>query len=444
MAYWKAPTIRASSLLHMTHPATTGLHCYIVGGAVRDHLLGRPVNDRDWVVLGSTPEEMQRRGFRAVGQDFPVFLHPESGEEYALARTERKHGRGHQGFVVFADPSVTLEEDLIRRDLTINALAETADGKIVDPFGGLDDLQGRVLRHVSPAFVEDPLRVLRVARFAAQLADYGFTVADETLALMREMAHSGELDSLTPERVWQETHKALMTSTPSVFFNLLRDVDALSVLFPEVDALFGVPQPPKYHPEIDTGIHAMLVIDAASALSDDIAVRFGALCHDLGKARTPPELWPRHIGHEQRGLAPVRDLCTRLRVPKIAREVALASTAHHGQVHRALEMRAATLVDLIGQLDGLRRPERLDAVLLVCRADARGRPGHEQDDYPQADWLQRCAKAMRDVSPQPLLERGLTGQALGDALRRERISAVRRLQQAEGIKDFGEEDPQTG
>jgi len=426
----------------MTNPVTEGLNCYIVGGAVRDRLLGRPVNDHDWVVVGSTPEEMHRRGFRTVGQDFPVFLHPESGEEYALARTERKQGRGHQGFVVFADPSVTLEDDLIRRDLTINALAQSPDGQIVDPFGGRADLERRLLRHVSPAFAEDPLRVLRVARFAAQLSAYGFSVADETLALMREMARSGELDSLTAERVWQETHKALMSPRPSAFFDLLRETGALAILFPEVDALFGVPQPPQYHPEVDTGIHVMLVIDAAAGLSDDIAVRFGALCHDLGKGLTPSDQWPRHIGHEQRGIQPTRNLCERLRVPRAVREIALAGTAHHGRVHHALEMRAATLVDLVGDLDGLRRPERLEAVLAVCHADARGRPGHENDDYPQTDWLRRCAEAMRAVNPQPLLERGLTGKALGDALRDERVRAIRQLQQTSGIKADG--DTQAG
>ncbi len=412
-------------------PATAQLTCYIVGGAVRDRLLGRPVNDRDWVVVGSTPETMAARGFRTVGQDFPVFLHPKTGEEFALARTERKQGRGHQGFVVFADPSVTLEDDLIRRDLTINALAQTADGQIIDPYGGQTDLDNRILRHVSPAFVEDPLRVLRVARFSAQLAEFGFKIADETRTLMRRMAQSGELDTLTPERVWQETEKALMSPKPSVFFQLLRDVDALAVLFPEVDALFGVPQPPQYHPEIDTGVHTLMVIDAAATISDDIAVRYAALCHDLGKALTPKVEWPSHIGHEHRGLKPVKAMSQRLRVPRQAREIALAATEQHGRVHKAMEMRAGTIVDLIGKLDGLRRPDRLEAVLTVCLADARGRTGHDQDAYPQADWLRRCAEAMRTVSPQRLLDRGLTGKALGDALTQERVAAVQRLKDTE-------------
>ncbi|KTG17961.1 MULTISPECIES: multifunctional CCA addition/repair protein [unclassified Guyparkeria] len=407
---------------------------YIVGGAVRDQLLGRDVVDHDWVVVGATPEQMLQRGFRQVGADFPVFLHPETGEEYALARTERKQGRGYHGFTVHAAPDVTLEDDLARRDLTINAMAEAASGELVDPFGGRADLEARRLRHVGPAFVEDPLRVLRVARFAAQLADYDFEVAEETKALMREMSASGELADLTPERVWAETVKALATARPSRYFAVLHEVGALRDTFPEVEALFGVPQPEEYHPEVDTGIHTLLVLDAASGLSDDIAVRFAAVCHDLGKALTPREEWPRHIGHERRGIDPTRALCERLRTPKAVRELAITVTAQHGRIHRALEMRDATLVDLLGELDALRRPDRFEAILTVCHADSRGKPGKESVDYPEGEWLRRVQATVAAISPQPLLEQGIKGKALGEALRRERIRAVGELRR-EGIAD---------
>ncbi|WP_156521380.1 multifunctional CCA addition/repair protein [Halothiobacillus diazotrophicus] len=405
------------------------MNCYVVGGAVRDRLLGRPASDRDWVVVGSSPEDMRRRGFRPVGQDFPVFLHPETGEEYALARTERKQGRGHQGFVFHAAPDVTLEDDLQRRDLTINALAQKQDGTLVDPFGFKADLDARILRHVSPAFAEDPLRVLRVARFAAQLAAEGFELAGETRDLMTAMTASGELDDLTAERVWQETRKALASPNPARYFEILRTVGALKVLFPEVDALFGVPQPAHYHPEIDSGIHTLLALTAAVGLNNDVgqdvAVRFAVLCHDLGKALTPPEEWPRHIGHEQRGVAPTRALCARLKVPRAVKELAVLTTAQHGRVHAAMEMRPATLLDLIESLDGLRRPERMADVLTACHADARGRLGSETCDYPQADRVRAAADIARGISPAPFLERGLTGVQLGEALRRARIQAIK-------------------
>ncbi|MFO7581493.1 multifunctional CCA addition/repair protein [Guyparkeria sp.] len=406
---------------------------YIVGGAVRDRLLGRPVMDRDWVVVGATPEMMLERGFRQVGADFPVFLHPETGEEHALARTERKQGRGYHGFAVHADPDVTLEEDLERRDLTINAMAMQDDGTLADPFGGQTDLEARTLRHVGPAFVEDPLRVLRVARFAAQLAEYGFTVADDTRELMRRMSDSGELADLTPERVWTETEKALATHHPSRYFEVLRDVGALSRVFPEVDALFGVPQPAKYHPEIDTGIHTMLVLEAAARLSRSIAVRFAALCHDLGKALTPRDEWPRHIGHEVRGVAPTRELCERLRTPKAVRELAVLATEMHGRVHKACEMRASTLVDLLERMDAFRRPERFRDVLTVCHADAQGKPGHETDPYPQAGWLERVRDVVAEISPRPLVEQGYRGAEIGEKLRQERIRAVSRLKAERGL-----------
>ncbi len=410
--------------------ATRDLNCYIVGGAVRDRLLGRPVMDRDWVVVGATPEAMLERGFRQVGADFPVFLHPDTGEEHALARTERKQGRGYHGFAVHADPDVTLEEDLERRDLTINAMAMQEDGNIIDPFGGRADLEARKLRHVGPAFVEDPLRVLRVARFAAQLAEYDFAVADDTLELMRRMSDSGELADLTPERVWTETAKALATRHPARYFEVLRDAEALSRVFPEIDALFGVPQPAKYHPEIDTGIHTLLVLEAAARLSDSIAVRFAALCHDAGKALTPREEWPRHIGHEARGVAPVRELCDRLRTPKAVRELALLATEMHGRVHKACEMRASTLVDLLERMDAFRRPERFRDVLTVCHADARGKPGHDADPYPQREWLAQVRDVVAAISPRPLVEEGYRGAEIGRRLREQRIRAVSRLKAA--------------
>ncbi|HQT43989.1 MAG TPA: multifunctional CCA addition/repair protein [Halothiobacillus sp.] len=400
---------------------TDGLTCLIVGGVVRDALLGHVARDRDWVVLGSTPEEMRARGFRPVGLDFPVFLHPKTGEEYALARTERKSGRGHQGFAFFAAPEVTLEEDLLRRDLTINALAQAPDGTLIDPFDFKSDLDARILRHVGPAFSEDPLRVLRVARFAAQLATDGFTLAPETQALMQTMTAGGELDTLTAERVWQETHKALASPAPARYFEILREIGALKVLFPEVDALFGVPQPPQYHPEIDCGIHTLLTLTAAAALTEDTAIRFAVLCHDLGKALTPPEEWPRHIGHEARGVAPATTLCERLRVPKATRELALLVTAQHGRVHVALEMRPATLLDLIESLDGLRRPERMREVLTACHADARGRLGSETCAYPQADRVLAAAELARNVSPEPFVAQGLTGTAMKEALYQARV-----------------------
>ncbi|MGC8697333.1 MAG: multifunctional CCA addition/repair protein [Halothiobacillus sp.] len=400
---------------------------FVVGGAVRDRLLGRPLHDRDWVVLGETPNRMQARGFVPVGNDFPVFIHPHSGEEYALARTERKSGIGHQGFAFFAAPEVTLEQDLLRRDLTINAMAQAADGSLIDPFNFKADLDARILRHVSPAFSEDPLRVLRVARFAAELADFGFTLAPETAELMRAMTSSGELNSLTAERVWNETLKALRSNHPARYFELLRDVGALKVLFPEIDALFGVPQPKQYHPEIDSGVHTLLALTASAKLTPNPDIRFAVLCHDLGKALTPPEEWPRHIGHEARGVAPATALCERLRVPKATKELALLVTAQHGRVHVARDMRPATLLDLIESLDGLRRPERMNDALLACHADARGRLGSEGCDYPQAARVQAAAELARAVSPAPFVAAGLTGLAMKEALHQARVRALAAL-----------------
>ncbi len=397
---------------------------YLVGGAVRDKLLGRTVRERDWVVVGATPEQMKSLGYRQVGRDFPVFLHPETHEEYALARTERKTAPGYRGFEVHAAPEVTLEEDLQRRDLTINALAEDENGEIIDYHGGLDDLDKRLLRHVSPAFAEDPVRILRVARFAARYAHLGFRVADETIGLMRRMVEDGEADALVPERIWQELEKALGERSPAVFFEVLRDCGALKVIFPEIDRLFGVPQPAKYHPEIDTGVHTLLVLGQAARLSDDPMLRFAALTHDLGKGTTPKEILPSHRGHEERGARLVTRLCTRLRAPKAWREMAVLVARYHTHVHRARELKPSTLLRTLESLDAFRRPERFADILLVCEADARGRTGLEQRPYPQRDYLLGAAGAAAAVAVAPLLDEGLRGQALAQALARRRIEAL--------------------
>ncbi|MBX3690190.1 multifunctional CCA addition/repair protein [Dokdonella sp.] len=404
------------------------MRTYLVGGAVRDRLLGRAVADRDFVVVGATPQAMLDHGYRPVGRDFPVFLHPHTHEEYALARTERKSGHGYHGFAFHAEPSVTLEQDLARRDLTINAIAQDEHGALIDPFGGQRDLEARLLRHVTPAFAEDPVRVLRVARFAARFAPLGFRIADETLALMQQMVAAGEIDHLVPERVWQETRKALAEPTPSAFLRALRACGALRVLFAEVDALYGVPQRAEYHPEIDTGIHIELVLDMAARLApDDDLVAFCALTHDLGKALTPAAELPRHVLHERRGVAPLRALCARLKPP--AEHCALAELVcrHHLSAHRALELRASTLLRLLESLDCLRRPERLSPFLLACEADARGRHGYAETAYPQAGRLHAALAAARAVEAAPLLAQGLQGPAIGAALRKARIRAIAAL-----------------
>jgi tRNA nucleotidyltransferase (CCA-adding enzyme) len=407
------------------------MEIYLVGGAVRDRLLGLPVTERDWVVVGATPEALRARGFRPVGRDFPVFLHPETGEEYALARTERKTAPGHTGFVFHADPGVSLEEDLRRRDLTINAMAESADGTLIDPYGGRGDLEHRLLRHVSAAFTEDPLRVLRVARFAARFQPLGFRVADETRALMAEVAAGGELHRLSPERIWNETVRALAAPAPRAYVEVLRDCGALRVLFPEIDALFGVPQRADYHPEIDTGLHLLLALDQAAALSPDPRVRFAVLVHDLGKALTPAEVLPRHIGHEGTGLPLVEGLCARLRVPADYQRLALLVTRLHLQCHMAPELRADTLLRLFRDLDIYRRPETLEQFLLACEADARGRGGaFPQRPYPAADWLRALAVQVQAVRAQPHLEAGLRGPALAAALDADRRAAIAAYQRA--------------
>jgi tRNA nucleotidyltransferase (CCA-adding enzyme) len=397
------------------------LKIYKVGGAVRDRLLGRADADCDWVVVGSTPAAMESLGYTPVGRDFPVFLHPDTREEYALARTERKLGRGHTGFTVHAAPEVTLEEDLRRRDLTINAMAEDTDGTIIDPYGGRCDLAAGVLRHVSPAFAEDPLRVLRVARFAARL---GFRVADETTALMRAMVAGGELADLTAERVWKELERALGELRPRRFFEVLRDCGALAALFPEIDRLFGVPQRADYHPEVDTGVHTLMVLDQAARLCDDPRVRFAALVHDLGKADTPADLLPRHAGHEDRSVERVQALCERLRAPGDFRELALLVAGRHGQCHRADELRPATVLKLLLAADAFRRKERFEQFLLACEADFLGRLGMEDRPYPQAGLLRRALAAAAAVDTAPLVERGLAGTDFADALNGLRTEAI--------------------
>jgi tRNA nucleotidyltransferase (CCA-adding enzyme) len=402
------------------------MEVYLVGGAVRDELLGRAVRERDWVVVGATAEELKRQGMQQVGRDFPVFLHPGTREEYALARTERKSGFGYHGFTTDSSPAVTLEQDLARRDLTINAMARATDGRLIDPYGGQRDLESRQLRHVSPAFVEDPLRVLRVARFAARFAMMGFRVADETLRLMRDMSQGGELASLVPERVWQETRRALEEDSPQVFFEVLRACLALAQVFPELEALFGVPQPEQWHPEIDTGVHTLMVVRMAASLSASATVRFAALVHDLGKADTPRSKWPRHAGHEVQSVQRVLQLCARLRIPNEYRDLAVLVARHHGVVHRALELRAATIVDLFTHTDALRRPERFEQFLMACEADARGRKGLEEREYPQKAHLLRALAAARAVVPEGA-ELQAEGAQIAERLRRKRIEAIATL-----------------
>jgi tRNA nucleotidyltransferase (CCA-adding enzyme) len=406
------------------------MQIYKVGGAVRDRLLGIPVTDIDRVVVGATAEEMLAKGFRPVGADFPVFLDPKTGEEYALARTERKSGRGYGGFVFHASPEVTLEEDLIRRDLTINAMAEDDQGNLTDPYHGQRDLEARLLRHVSPAFAEDPLRVLRVARFAARYAPLGFKVADETLALMRKLSESGELEALTAERSWKEISRALMEAQPQVFIQVLRDCDALKVLMPEVDALFGVPQPEAHHPEIDSGVHTLSVLEQSALHKQPLTVRWACLLHDLGKGLTPEHEWPRHIAHEHKGLKLIKAVNERFKAPRDCQELALLVGQYHTHGHRALELRATTLLELLQSFDVYRRPQRFEEFIAACEMDARGRKGLEERSYPQAEYLRGAAAAARAVAVQPLLEKGFKGPELGEAIKRERLRALKAYKEA--------------
>jgi tRNA nucleotidyltransferase (CCA-adding enzyme) len=403
------------------------MQVYLVGGAIRDRMLGREVAERDWVVVGATPAELERAGYLPVGRDFPVFLHPETKEEHALARLERKVAPGYRGFTTEFSPSVTLEDDLRRRDLTINAMAEDAAGNLIDPHGGRADLEARLLRHVSPAFAEDPVRILRVARFAARYAPLGFRVADETMALMRQMVADGEAGALVAERVWTETEKALGESRPDVFIQVLRDCGALQVVYPELDALFGVPQPEKWHPEVDTGVHQLLALRAAVKLGGGVAVRFAVLMHDLGKGVTPAAVLPSHHGHEDAGVALVEKLCARVRVPNHLRELAVITARYHTHVHRALELRADTVLRTLESCDALRRPERFADFLLACEADARGRQGLENRDYPQRAYFTRARAAAAAVNMDAEERAGLSGEQIGQALRKRRIAAIEAL-----------------
>jgi tRNA nucleotidyltransferase (CCA-adding enzyme) len=397
---------------------------YTVGGAVRDELLGLPVQDRDYVVVGATPEQMAAQGFRPVGRDFPVFLHPVTHEEYALARTERKTAPGYSGFVFHTDADVTLEQDLIRRDLTVNAIAKGDDGTLVDPFGGQRDLQARVLRHVSPAFAEDPVRILRIARFAARFAD--FTVAPETNELMRQMVAAGEVDALVPERVWQELARGLMEAVPSRMFEVLRGCGALARILPELDALWGVPQPPQHHPEVDTGVHLMMVIDVAASRGFALPVRVAALLHDLGKGTTPPAEWPRHHGHEGRGAALVKQVCQRLKIPNDCQELAVMTAREHGNVARALELRMATVVALLERCDAFRKPQRFIDMLRATECDQRGRLGFEACAFPQAAYLETALAAAQSVKAGVIAAMfGEQPQRIPEAIRAARIELVK-------------------
>jgi tRNA nucleotidyltransferase (CCA-adding enzyme) len=410
---------------------------YLVGGAVRDKLLGLEVKDRDFVVVGATPEEMEAKGFKPVGADFPVFLHPETKEEYALARTERKSGHGYKGFTVYATPDVTLEDDLRRRDLTINAMAEDEDGNLVDPYGGKDDLDQGKLRHVSEAFSEDPVRILRVARFAARYAKWGFRVAHSTNKLMKQMVADGEVDYLVPERVWAELEGALATDRPSQFFKVLRGCGALARIFPEIDRLYGVPQPEHHHAEIDTGVHTMMVLDQAAALTNDTRVRFAALMHDLGKGVTPEADWPHHYDHEALGAALVKQLCERIRVPNDYRDLAMLVARYHGDCHRIDELKATTLVKVLEAIDAFRKPERVKLFLLACEADSRGRKGMEQEPYPQGQMFMAVFDAANAVESGAIANEaraaGLSGDAIGNRIHEARVTAVKKVMAATDV-----------
>jgi tRNA nucleotidyltransferase (CCA-adding enzyme) len=400
------------------------MQTYLVGGAVRDKLLGIPVKDRDWVVVGATPEEMLSQGFKAVGKDFPVFLHPETKEEYALARTERKSGKGYKGFTFHTSPDVTLEEDLQRRDLTINAIAEDESGKLIDPYNGEADIKQGLLRHVSDAFIEDPLRVLRIARFAATL---GFKIAPETSRLLKEISATDELETLVPERVWTELEKALSGKYPARFILVLRSCNALVKLFPEIEALFGIPQPKEHHPEIDTGLHTIMSLNQAVRLSDDPQIRFAALVHDLGKATTAKDVLPSHHGHEARGVKIIDNLCKRYRIPNKYKELASCVSKHHLDCHRIQEMKPTTILKKLEQLDAFRRPERFQQFLIACEADARGRASFEDREYPQAEYFNNAFNLANEVETKTLQEQGLEGKALGEEIKKQRIQNIKSL-----------------
>ncbi len=403
------------------------METFLVGGAVRDRLLGLPVKDNDWVVTGATPEIMLKTGFKPVGKDFPVFLHPKTGEEYALARTERKSGKGYHGFHFYAAEDVTLEDDLQRRDLTINALAEDENGNLIDTVGGEKDLKLRLLRHVSPAFAEDPVRILRIARFLARFSSLGFSIADETMQLMKTMVEAGEVDTLVAERVWQETSQALTEANPEKFIETLYQCGALKILFPEIERLFGVPQPVEHHPEIDTGIHTLLVLQQACLLSPEPEVRFAALTHDLGKGTTDKKILPHHYGHEGRGYKLVRALCKRYKLPKTYKQLAEISTTYHTHIHKAFEIKPKTLLKVLEATDAFRRPERFLQFLLVCTADSRGRPSYENNPYPQADFFRLLLEKVSKVDIKDIIAAGFKGQAIAEQLHQKRMAVIRKL-----------------
>jgi tRNA nucleotidyltransferase (CCA-adding enzyme) len=414
------------------------MNVYLVGGAVRDNLLNIPIKDRDWVVVGATPEELLKAGYQPVGKDFPVFLHPQTHEEYALARTERKSGAGYTGFECYFGSEVTLEDDLSRRDLTINAMAQDAAGNIIDPYGGQQDLQNKLLRHVSNAFEEDPLRVLRAARFLARFDQKGFRIADETLALMTSIARSGELQHLTPERVWTETEKALLEASPWRYFEALQESEALAIIFPELDQLFGVPQPPMHHPEVDTGVHVMMTLKAALPLlaqhsaskEQKVAVLFALICHDLGKGLTPANKLPSHHGHEDISEHLSKKFCARLRTPNPIKRLSVLVAKYHTHCHRAFELKPSTVMRLFEALDIFRRPDTLQWFLVACEADAKGRTGFEHREYPQTDYLNDCAQAAKSVEAKQLLHLGYIGETLGTELRKRRIDAIRDIKKS--------------
>ncbi|MEJ6120783.1 multifunctional CCA addition/repair protein [Vibrio sp. 2-Bac 85] len=400
------------------------MRVFLVGGAVRDQLLGLEVKDRDFVVINSTPEHMLAQGFNQVGKDFPVFLHPKTGEEYALARTERKQGIGYTGFSCYAGQDVSLKDDLARRDLTINAIAQSTDQQLIDPYGGQQDLERKILRHISPAFSEDPLRVLRVARFAARFAKLGFSIAEETQQLMANIAEGGELQSLSPERIWTETEKALQTDSPQTYFQVLRDCGGLAALFPEVDNLYGVPAPKRWHPEIDTGIHTLMVVEQAALLSDSVAFRFACLVHDLGKALTPKSEWPSHKGHGMKGLSVIKKFCKRLKVPNDCRDLALLVSEHHTNIHSAFELRASTMVGIMDKCDAWRKPERFQQMLQCCVADSKGRTGFELLPYPTADYMWQAFQQALKVDIQEIIKEGFQGVEIRHKLNEQRIQQV--------------------
>lgn len=417
----------AQSLIHKQRFVNNEMQIFLVGGAVRDKLIGYPIRERDWVVVGSNKNEMESLGFRSVGKDFPVFLHPDTNEEYALARQERKTGHGYTGFDFDTSSKVTLEQDLSRRDLTINAIAENDAGELVDPFNGKKDIEHCILRHVSPAFCEDPVRILRIARFAARYHHLGFSVAEDTLTLMQNMTASGEVDHLVAERCWQEFEKTLSEQHPEIFIETLRNCHALKKVLPELDALFGIPQPAKFHPEIDAGKHALLSLAQAVQLSKDKTVRFASLVHDLGKALTPKSAWPQHDAHDKLGIEPLRTLCDRWKVPNQYRDLAALVMKYHPQSHRAYELTANALLKLLTQCDAFRKPDRFHQFLLCCKADSRGRTGKENINYPQANYLATALEITSEISSRNLVEQGLEGKAIGEAIKLARLKALKKL-----------------